>query len=340
MSERPAPLTPSEADLRDFPFMPIMVQRLKRSRAWLLCKRRPELAFYLVNLWTEAWHSKPAGPLENDDLVLADAAMCSEATFAELRPDIMRGWVECHDGRLYHPVVAEQVLIAWERKLAQRSRTEAARAARDAKRKGASSVTEDVTDVVTDSKGQGQGQGHLDRSSSPGSDDRARTSAVRSLPKFPGARRTKVGPPARKHPFPVDAFDRWYVAYPRKKARQDAERAFRKIEAVDATPFAVLVAGIDAFRRENPDVAFWPYPATWLNGRRWEDETTGVAASAGDDGEPRIDFGGGVCWRETIVRATVDRWRRDATTWPADRLGPPPGHDGCRVPEHLLRMAA
>ena len=103
MTSAISPLTPTEADLRDFPFMPIMIHRLKRSRAWLLCKRRPELAFYLLNLWTEAWHSKPAGSLENDDLVLADAAMCGEEAFTALRADIMRGWIECDDGRLYHP---------------------------------------------------------------------------------------------------------------------------------------------------------------------------------------------------------------------------------------------
>jgi hypothetical protein len=43
------------------PYMPLYIQRLQRSKAWLRCKRRPELAFYMVNLWMRAWHEVPAG---------------------------------------------------------------------------------------------------------------------------------------------------------------------------------------------------------------------------------------------------------------------------------------
>ncbi len=335
MTNATAPLTPAEADLRDFPFMPIMIHRLKRSRAWLLCKRRPELAFYLLNLWTEAWHSKPAGSLENDDMVLADAAMCGEGAFADLRADIMRGWIECADGRLYHPVVAEQVQVAWERKQAQRARTSAATAARIARQKERDGARHDQrNDDATFTKGQGQGQ--EERASSHGSEARSPEPAAGSRPK--PAREPK----GRKHPYPADAFATWYAKFPRKKARQDAERAFRKVEATDGTPFDKLLTGIDAFWRDNPDVTFWPYPASWLNGRRWEDTPTkaGPNASEAPDGQPKVDFGGGVRWPEATVRTTIARWRDDPSTWPEDRLGPPPNANGCRVPDHLLRVAA
>ena len=147
---------------------------------------------------------------------------------------------------------------------------------------------------------------------------------------------------ARKHLFPVDAFATWYAKFPRKKARQDAERAFRRIEAADVTPFDKLLNGIDAFWRDNPDVAFWPYPATWLNNLRWEDEpvTAGTTPTRGSDDPTKIDFGGGVRWPETTVRSTVARWRQDPSTWPEDRLGPPPNSPDCRVPGELLRLAA
>jgi hypothetical protein len=39
----------------------------------------------------------------------------------------MHGWYKCSDGRLYHPVVAEIALRAWERKLRKRYNTECAR---------------------------------------------------------------------------------------------------------------------------------------------------------------------------------------------------------------------
>lgn len=97
--------------------MPLMVARLRKSKAWVKAKRNPALGFYMINLWTAAWHEQPAGSLEDDDDVLADAAMCDPAKWAKVREDALRGWVKCDDGRLYHPVVCEQVLNSWKSKL-------------------------------------------------------------------------------------------------------------------------------------------------------------------------------------------------------------------------------
>ena len=30
----------------------------------------------------------------------------------------LRGWVRCRDGRAYHPLIAERVMVAWEARLA------------------------------------------------------------------------------------------------------------------------------------------------------------------------------------------------------------------------------
>ena len=80
-----AALVPADADLSDFRFMPLEVTRLCRSKAWLICKRLPELAFYIINLFAAAWHERPAGSL---------AAMCPP----EVRADVMRGWFKAADG--------------------------------------------------------------------------------------------------------------------------------------------------------------------------------------------------------------------------------------------------
>ena len=124
MHEPSPPPVPSDADLTDFKFMPLEVARLRRSKAWLICKRRPELAFYMLNLWTAAWHERPAGSLEDDDDVLADAAMCSPDKWPKVRADAMRGWFKAADGRLYHPVVAEKVMDSWHGKMVARWRKE------------------------------------------------------------------------------------------------------------------------------------------------------------------------------------------------------------------------
>lgn len=116
----PPPPVPADADLTDFKFMPLEVGRLRRSKAWLICKRRPELAFYMLNLWTAAWHERPAGSLEDDDDVLADAAMCSPEKWPKVRADVLRGWWKAADGRLYHPVVAEKVMDSWHGKAVAR----------------------------------------------------------------------------------------------------------------------------------------------------------------------------------------------------------------------------
>ena len=63
----PEPLTPSSCDLQDFPFMPLMVARLRKSKAWVKARRNPALGFYMLNLWMFAWHEVPAGSLEDDD---------------------------------------------------------------------------------------------------------------------------------------------------------------------------------------------------------------------------------------------------------------------------------
>jgi len=118
------PLVPADADLTDFKYMPLEIARLRKSRAWLICKRRPELAFFMLNLWTAAWHERPAGSLEDDDDVLADAAMCSPERWAKVRDQVMRGWVKAADGRLYHPVVAEKVMDSWHGKLVARWKKE------------------------------------------------------------------------------------------------------------------------------------------------------------------------------------------------------------------------
>lgn len=191
-------IIPPDCDLRDFRFMPLEVERLRRSKAWLIAKRQPELGFYMMNLWMAVWHEVPAASIEDDDDVLADAAMCDPKKWAKVREHVLRGWVKGSDGRLYHPVVAEKAREAWADKQAYRKRTAAARAAKQQRRGrsvtddatdddagyatdiATSTVTEPVTDDVTALKGEvrereGKGKGYLDTPKPPpsgGFDDR------------------------------------------------------------------------------------------------------------------------------------------------------------------------
>ena len=70
-------------------------------------------------------------------------------------------------------------------------------------------------------------------------------------------------------------FDRFWAAYPKKKAKADAEKAFRVLK-VDEDLLSTILLALEKQKR-SPDWTkeggqYVPYPATWLRGRRWEDE--------------------------------------------------------------------
>lgn len=155
------PLTPADCDLRDFQFMPLDVTRLRKSKAWRICKRQPEVMFYMMNLWGASWHEVPAASLEDDDEALADYAACDLKKWGKIKDLVLHGWIKCSDGRLYHPVVAEKAVTAWASKQTQRQKTDKARQALAQKRADASTETvpKTPTETVTVSKGEGEGKG-------------------------------------------------------------------------------------------------------------------------------------------------------------------------------------
>lgn len=117
MTDRPIPLTPADCDLRDFPFMPLDVVRLRDSD--LTSLETAEAFRAAVMLWCASWHQLPAASLPNDNRVLANLAGYGRVVkeFEKEREGALRGWVLCSDGRLYHPVVAEKAVEAWRGKL-------------------------------------------------------------------------------------------------------------------------------------------------------------------------------------------------------------------------------
>lgn len=151
-------------DVRCVPYMPLHVERLKKSRSWLRCKRNPALGFYLMNLWMRAWHELPAGSIENDDDVLADAAECAPDDWAAVKSEVLCGWEE-YDGRLYHPVILEVAAEAANKIKVAQLRTDAARKARserakkNVKNQCVGSVTETVTETVTEQLQGPEGKG-------------------------------------------------------------------------------------------------------------------------------------------------------------------------------------
>lgn len=136
VDERPEPLTHPECDLRDFQYMPFDVRRVRDSETAVLLNGEEFRAAFL--LWCAAWHQVPAGSLPKDDRLLATLAGVGGSTrkWSAVRKGALRGFIECRDGRLYHPVVCEKVIQAVAKRSEQRSKTTAARAALALKRAG------------------------------------------------------------------------------------------------------------------------------------------------------------------------------------------------------------
>lgn len=127
MTDLPAPLTPADLDLSALEYMPLHVERLKRSVAWIKAKRNPELGFYLINLWTAAYMQTPAASLPDDDDLLCDAAMCEPKRWPKVKEAAMRGFILCSDGRWYHRFVADIAHDALEKRLKWRKKKQTQR---------------------------------------------------------------------------------------------------------------------------------------------------------------------------------------------------------------------
>jgi uncharacterized protein YdaU (DUF1376 family) len=312
-------------DLTDFPFMPLYIARLQKSKAWLRCKRRPELAFYMLNLWMRAWHETPAGSIEDDDDVLADAAMCDLRRWAKIKDDLMQGWEKGEDGRLYHPVVTEIATESWADKWnrpdRQEQRSEHARAAAKVRWDRARAQSEDAPGTAdemlaaqssmpeampehcsTDAlKGQGEGEG-----------------------KGEGKERAERAPDGARLPAKAaeEEFERtFWPAYPIKDGKKDAKAAFLKARKLAS--LEEIMAGLGRYveKLATPNGPKPKYAQGWLNGERWTD---GAPASNGHPPDPDESF-------RAMIQVYLDRG-----VWVPTQWGPAIGEPGCKIPPHIL----
>ncbi len=247
----PAPLTPPNCDLRDFQFMPLDVMRLRDSG---LAIEATDAEFRsAVMLWCAAWHQVPAGSLPDDDRALSHFAGFGRAIneWEKVREGALRGFVKCSDGRLYHPVIAEKAVEAWERKQVEFQRKKADRERKAAKVPRENDLFPPESDDGSGKnpaenalKGQGQGQGES------------------TSPKVPSE-----GDDSADHDF--EAF---YQAYPRHVGKKAAQKAYKAAHKKHGAKFLLQEAQKAAQRYHKSDPQFIPHPATWLNGERWADE--------------------------------------------------------------------
>lgn len=122
MNDLPAPLTPPDCDLRGLEYMPLLGHHLFGSD--FNAKAADGEWRAAVTLWWAAWMQVPAGSLPDDDVALCRLADLGRdvKVWRRLRTMALHNFVRCSDGRLYHPVLAKQALIAWDKRLKERDR--------------------------------------------------------------------------------------------------------------------------------------------------------------------------------------------------------------------------
>ena len=67
-------------------------------------------------------------------------------------------------------------------------------------------------------------------------------------------------------------FEQFWAIWPKKVAKAQAQKAWSKLKP-DADIFAQIVHNMECHANSGDwtDIQFIPYPASYLNGRRWED---------------------------------------------------------------------
>ena len=102
-------------------------------------------------------------------------------------------------------------------------------------------------------------------------------------------------------------FFRFWSLYPKKKAKEKAFQAFKKLDIKNGLLEKILKAiekqkHSDQWKKDNGQ--FIPFPATWLNGKRWEDQDGVTFAKKERTPKPDCDACSGsgklpdgmICW--------------------------------------------
>ena len=80
-----------------------------------------------------------------------------------------------------------------------------------------------------------------------------------------------------------DGFDEFWKAYPKKIAKAQAQKAWSKLKP-DKALMTVIIEALERQKQSaqwlRDNGQYIPYPATWLNGRRWEDMQEQVSRPA------------------------------------------------------------
>ena len=69
----------------------------------------------------------------------------------------------------------------------------------------------------------------------------------------------------------AEGFEKFWSAYPRKKGKLEAQKAWRKVKPAEVEAIIARVELNKVGEWKDKDPQYIPNPSTWLNGCRWED---------------------------------------------------------------------
>ena len=82
---------------------------------------------------------------------------------------------------------------------------------------------------------------------------------------------------------PKVPFERFYEQYPKKKAKEEARKKWNAMKVTEEL-FAKIISSLDKQKKSEDWLKdggkYIPMPATWLHGKRWEDEVQEYSVSA------------------------------------------------------------
>ncbi len=241
-------------------------ERIDQSDTWALAK--PEVRPWLLMLWLVAWKQTPCGSLPAEDDLIAARIGMSAIAFSKHRAVLMRGWWLAEDGRLYHNVLVQRVQEMLAKRMKDAERAAKSRSIKSQSQANHAGVTRDadVTHAFP-------------------------TREFDTKHQAPDTSKRKEKPP-KPHAADAAGFAEFWSAWPRKVGKAQAEKAWTKLHPSDDLVAAILRA--IAAQSRSPQWLkdggqFIPHPATWLNGKRWEDETDAKTQAPGLFAGVRVD---------------------------------------------------
>ena len=71
----------------------------------------------------------------------------------------------------------------------------------------------------------------------------------------------------------ITYFERFWSCYPRKVGKGNAEKSWKKLPIKEKLGQILIALETQKKSKQWQDFQYIPHPVTWLNQRRWEDES-------------------------------------------------------------------